>query len=47
MKSASRILVLGLVALGLAACATQQQPDYTPPASKRLDAKTTLETHRR
>lgn len=46
MKSASRLLVLGLVALGLAACATQQ-PDYTPPASKRLDAKTTLENQRR
>ena len=47
MKSASRIVILSLVALGLAACATQPQPDYTPPASKRLDAKTTLETHRR
>ena len=37
MKSASRIVILSLVALGLAACATQQ-PDYT--------AKTTLENRR-
>lgn len=46
MKSASRIVILSLVALGLAACATQPQPDFTPPASKRLDAKTTLENRR-
>ena len=45
MKSVSRIVILSLVALGITACATQQ-PDYTPPASKRLDAKTTLENRR-
>lgn len=43
MKSAARLAVLGLFALGLAACASQAQQDYTPPPSKRLDAKTTLE----
>ncbi|WP_187640200.1 hypothetical protein [Bosea sp. F3-2] len=46
MKSASRIVILSLVALGLAACATQPQPEFTPPPSKRLDAKTTLENRR-
>ncbi|MCU4180364.1 hypothetical protein [Bosea sp. BH3] len=46
MKSASRIVILSLFAIGLAACATQAQQDLTPPASKRLDAKTTLETRR-
>ncbi|MGO4404749.1 hypothetical protein AB4Z10_10860 [Bosea sp. RAF48] len=46
MKSASRIVILSLVAFGLAACATQPQPEFTPPPSKRLDAKTTLENRR-
>lgn len=46
MKSASRIVILSLIALGLAACATAPQQDFTPPASKRLDAKTTLENRR-
>jgi predicted small lipoprotein YifL len=45
MKSVSRIVILSLVALGITACATQQ-PDYTPPAAKHLDAKTTLENRR-
>jgi predicted small lipoprotein YifL len=45
MKSVSRLVILSLVALGITACATQQ-PDYTPPASKQLDAKTTLENRR-
>ncbi|MGX5736197.1 hypothetical protein [Bosea thiooxidans] len=46
MKSASRIVILSLFAFGLAACATQAQQDLTPPPSKRLDAKTTLENRR-
>lgn len=46
MKSAGRIVLLSLVALGLTACASQPQQDFTPPPSKRLDAKTTLETRR-
>jgi hypothetical protein len=36
-----------LLALSLAACATQPAPDLTPPPGKRLDAKTTLESGRR
>jgi hypothetical protein len=46
MKSASRIVILSLVAFGLAACATQPQQDFTPPPSKSPDAKTTLENRR-
>lgn len=47
MKSAARLAVLGLFALGLTACATPPQQDFSPPPSKRLDAKTTLENPRR
>lgn len=45
---ATRLAVLALFVLGLAACATQPQPsaDLTPPKT-RLDAKTQLETGRR
>lgn len=35
-----------LLALSLAACAAQSQPDLTPPPGKPLDAKTQLETGR-
>ena len=37
-----------MFALSLAACAAQPQPlaDIQPPAPRKLDAKTTLETHR-
>lgn len=42
MLRASRLVLAGLFALGLAACATPQQ-DLTPPPAKRLDAKSTLE----
>jgi hypothetical protein len=46
MKSARRLIILSLVAFGLAACATQPQPDFTPPPAKGRDAKTTLENRR-
>ncbi|PWB93749.1 hypothetical protein C5689_11455 [Methylosinus sporium] len=36
-----------LLALSLAACAAQSQPDLTPPPKKPLDAKTQLETGRK
>jgi len=36
-----------LIALSLAACAAQSQPDLTPPPKKPLDAKTQLETGRK
>jgi hypothetical protein len=35
-----------LLALYVAACASQPQPDFTPPPKKPLDAKTQLETGR-
>ncbi len=49
MKSVSRIVIAGLVALGLAACATQaQQVQELPrPGAKPCDAKTQLESGRR
>lgn len=49
-ESASRTLrvaVAAFVLAGLAACATQAQPDLTPPSQRQLDAKTQLETGRR
>lgn len=42
MLRASQIVVASLLAISLAACATQA-PDLTPPPAKRLDAKSTLE----
>ncbi|CAN7285661.1 hypothetical protein SAMN05216304_101515 [Bosea sp. OK403] len=39
----SRLTLAALMTLALAACATTPPPDLTPPAKKRLDAKTTLE----
>lgn len=41
-----RPLAAILLALSLAACAAQSQPDLTPPPKKPLDAKTQLETGR-
>lgn len=38
-----RLSLAALLALSLAACATQPPPDLTPP-QQRLDAKTTLES---
>jgi hypothetical protein len=35
-----------LLALCIAACASQPQPDLAPPPKKPLDAKTQLETGR-
>ncbi len=46
MQRLSRLTLAALVTLGLAACASNPPPDLTPPASKRLDAKTTLENRR-
>ncbi|AOG07526.1 MULTISPECIES: hypothetical protein [unclassified Bosea (in: a-proteobacteria)] len=46
MLRAGQIILASVLALSLAACATQPAPDLTPPA-KRLDAKTTLESGRR
>ncbi|MFA6967971.1 hypothetical protein [Bosea sp. (in: a-proteobacteria)] len=43
MQRASQIVLASVLALALAACATQPAPDLTPPPGKRLDAKTTLE----
>ena len=43
MQRASHLVLASLLALALAACATTPPPDLTPPPSKRLDAKTTLE----
>lgn len=45
MKRASQLVLAGLIASFLGACATPQ-PDYTPPPAKRADAKTTLENRR-
>jgi len=42
-----RPAILLFALLGLAACATQPQPDFTPPPKKPLDAKTQLETGRK
>ena len=39
--------VILLAVLSLAACATQPQPDFTPPPKKPLDAKSQLETGRK
>jgi hypothetical protein len=47
MQRAGQMLLAALLALSLAACATQPAPDLTPPPGKRLDAKTTLESGRR
>jgi hypothetical protein len=47
MQRAGQMLLASLLALSLAACATQPAPDLTPPPGKRLDAKTTLESGRR
>lgn len=47
MLRAGQILIASLLALSLAACATQPAPDLTPPPAKRLDAKSTLESGRR
>jgi hypothetical protein len=43
-----RIMMAGLVAAALGACATTPppQPDLTPPKPARADAKTTLESGR-
>ncbi|HEY8261066.1 MAG TPA: hypothetical protein VIG55_07635 [Methylosinus sp.] len=38
-----RPLAAILLALSVAACATQAQPDLTPPPKRALDAKTQLE----
>lgn len=46
MQRFSRLTLAALVTLALAACATTPPPDLTPPPSKRLDAKTTLENRR-
>lgn len=46
MQRLSRLTLAALITLGLAACASNPQPDLTPPTSKRLDAKTTLENRR-
>ncbi|CAN7240527.1 MULTISPECIES: hypothetical protein [Bosea] len=45
MTTFARLALAGLFCLSLAACATQPV-DTTPPPSKRLDAKTTLEGRR-
>jgi predicted small lipoprotein YifL len=42
MLRAQQIVLASLLALSLAACATQA-PDLTPPPAKPLDAKSTLE----
>jgi hypothetical protein len=47
MQRAGQIILASLLALSLAACATQPASDLTPPPAKRLDAKTTLESGRR
>lgn len=46
MITLARLSIAGLLCFTLAACATQPAPDLTPPAGKRLDAKTTLENRR-
>ncbi|TCR66304.1 hypothetical protein [Bosea sp. BK604] len=46
MQRLSRLTLAALITLGLAACATTPPQDLTPPPSKRLDAKTTLENRR-
>jgi hypothetical protein len=40
------LILASLIALSLAACATQPPPppDYPPPPMRKLDAKTQLET---
>ncbi len=43
MQRAGHLVLASLLALALAACATQPAPDLSPPPAKRLDAKTTLE----
>jgi hypothetical protein len=42
-----RPLAAILVALSVAACAAQSQPDLTPPPTRPLDAKTQLESGHR
>lgn len=43
-----KLLFASLIALSLAACATQPPPppDYPPPPPRKLDPKTQLETGR-
>lgn len=47
MQRAGHLVLASVLALVLAACASQPSPDLTPPTAKRLDAKTTLESGRR
>jgi hypothetical protein len=48
MMKTARTLFAFFIFCGLAACASQaQQPDFTPPPKKPLDAKTQLETGRK
>lgn len=46
MTNAIRLFVAAFVLSTLAACATQAQPDLTPPPQRDYDAKTQLETGR-
>jgi hypothetical protein len=47
MINAIRFTVAAFVLATLAACASQAQPDLTPPQKRGYDAKTQLETGRR
>jgi hypothetical protein len=47
MINAIRFTIAAFVLATLAACASQAQPDLTPPQKRGYDAKTQLETGRR